>query len=31
LEERLRTWDEQVETALANLRKHRNKRLNEEP
>jgi len=31
LEERLRTWDNQVETALANLRKHRNKRLNEEP
>lgn len=31
LEERLRTWDKQVETALANLRKHRNKRLNEEP
>ena len=31
LEERLRTWDKQVETALANLCKHRNKRLNEEP
>ena len=31
LEERLRTWDKQVETALANLRKHRSKRLNEEP
>ncbi len=31
LEERLRTWDKEVEIALVNLRKHRNKRLNEEP
>jgi len=31
LEERLRTWGKQVGIALDNLRKHRNKRLNEEP